>query len=404
MRYLCFKYVNISVVLILLFIGGGCEKSDNYKITGMLYGFADNTKVSLTLAATHQDEKKEMETTVQDGKFTFVGKLVEPRYYMLTIEEPTGVRGTYGFMLENSDITFSAVRGEQQEGRPYVELKDVQLKGSVTDQIFREKMAFREKLDQMFVDYREAHAGTIKKISELRKNGDRKVITDFMQTDDYKNLVKAEREAFQTIEKVIHDSVAANGDSFWGPLLLLNNRAYFSSNDTEAKELFNGFSEEAKNSFYGQALKKQIFPKTLKGKSVPEFSLPDRNEKVYSMKELSKGKKCVLIDFWASWCRPCRASFPEMKKIYARFKDKGFEILGVTNDSRREDWLKALEQDQLPWKQVIDEFPEPYKPARVITMYAAPYLPTLILIGPDGKIIGQAKDKHQLVEWLEERL
>ena len=62
MRYLCFKYVNISVVLILLSIGGGCEKSDNYKITGMLYGFADNTKVSLTLAATHQDEKKEMES------------------------------------------------------------------------------------------------------------------------------------------------------------------------------------------------------------------------------------------------------------------------------------------------------------------------------------------------------
>lgn len=101
---------------------------------------------------------------------------------------------------------------------------------------------------------------------------------------------------------------------------------------------------------------------------------------------------------------PLPGFVPRNEKIYARFKDKGFEILGVTNDSRREDWLKALEQDQLPWKQVIDEFPEPYKPARVITMYAAPYLPTLILIGPDGKIIGQAKDKHQLVEWLEERL
>ena len=118
MKYLHFKYINISVVLILLLIGGGCEKSDNYKITGMLYGFADNTKVSLTLAATHQDEKKEMETTVQDGKFTFVGKLVEPRYYMLTIEEPTGVRGTNGFLLANRDITISEVRGEQQEERP----------------------------------------------------------------------------------------------------------------------------------------------------------------------------------------------------------------------------------------------------------------------------------------------
>lgn len=354
MKYLHFKYINISVVLILLFIGGGCETSESYKITGMLYGFADNTKVSLTLAATHQDEKKEMETTVQDGKFTFVGKLVEPRYYMLTIEEPTGVRGTYGFMLENSDITFSAVRGEQQEGRPYVELKDVQLKGSVTDQIFREKMAFREKLDQMFVDYREAHAGTIKKLSELRKNGDRKVITDFMQTDDYKNLVKAEREAFQTLEKVIHDSVVANGDSFWGPLLLLNNRAYFSSNDTEAKELFNGFSEEAKNSFYGQALKKQIFPKTLKGKSVPEFSLPDRNEKVYSMKELSKGKKCVLIDFWASWCGPCRKSIPFLKKMYQDLVDQGLEIISISIDKSNADWLKALDEEQLPWPCLID--------------------------------------------------
>ena len=400
MRYLYFKYVNISVVLILLFIGGGCETSESYKITGMLYGFADNTKVSLTLAATHQDEKKEMETTVQDGKFTFVGKLVEPRYYMLTIEEPTGVRGTYGFMLENSDITFSAVRGEQQEGRPYVELKDVQLKGSVTDQIFREKMAFREKLDQMFVDYREAHAGTIKKISELRKNGDRKVITDFMQTDDYKNLVKAEREAFQTIEKVIHDSVAANGDSFWGPLLLLNNRAYFSSNDTEAKELFNGFSEEAKNSFYGQALKKQIFPKTLKGKSVPEFSLPDRNEKVYSMKELSKGKKCVLIDFWASWCGPCMDEMPNVKAIYEKYHDRGLEIVGVSMDNNKANWERAIERAGLVWHHVSSL--KGMNRCSVAKLYQVVAIPKLYIIGKDGKIIAKDLRGEELREKIDE--
>lgn len=398
MKCLCLKCINISVIFILFFILGGCKKSDGYKITGILHGFADDTKVSLTLAATHQDEKKEVETVVQDGKFTLVGKLEEPRYYTLAIEEPTGVRGTYRFMLENSDITFSAVRGEQQEGRPYVELKDVQLKGSVTDQIFNEKMAFREKLDQMFTDYREAHAGTIKKISELRKSGNQKAMADFMQTDDYKSLAKAEREAFQTIERVIHDSVMANGDSFWGPLLLLNNRAYFSANDTEAKNLFNGFSEEAKNSFYGQALKKQIFPKTLKGIPVPEFTLPDRNEKVYSMKELSKGKKCVLIDFWASWCGPCRNSIPFLKKMYQDLVDQGLEIISISIDKSNADWLKALDEEQLPWPCLIDTenvFSEKFD-GRAIPMF--------ILVDGNGIVVEDNLRDQALKDRIEELL
>ena len=172
----------------------------------------------------------------------------------------------------------------------------------------------------------------------------------------------------------------------------------------ELKEVFSVLDPKVQNSPMAAEVREEIAirERVRPGQPAPDFSLETPDGSRLALSDL-RGKY-VLLDFWASWCRPCRASFPEMKKIYARFKDKGFEILGVTNDSRREDWLKALEQDQLPWKQVIDEFPEPYKPARVITMYAAPYLPTLILIGPDGKIIGQAKDKHQLVEWLEERL
>ena len=67
-------------------------------------------------------------------------------------------------------------------------------------------------------------------------------------------------------------------------------------------------------------------------------------------------------------------------------------------------FLKALEEDQLPWLQVIDEFPIPHTPAKVATLYAIPYLPTLMLIDPDGKIVGKAKDKHELKTWLDERL
>ena len=112
----------------------------------------------------------------------------------------------------------------------------------------------------------------------------------------------------------------------------------------------------------------------------------------------------MILDFWASWCSTCRASFPEMKKLYAEYHKKGVEILGITNDSRKADWLKALEEDNLPWLQVIDEYPIRNTPAKVATLYAIPYLPTLMLIDPDGKIVGKAKDKHELKTWLDERL
>mgnify|MGYP002241715363 CR=1 FL=1 len=139
------------------------------------------------------------------------------------------------------------------------------------------------------------------------------------------------------------------------------------------------------------------------GKVAPEFSYPTPDGNKNLGPQDFKGKILVL-DFWASWCRPCRASFPEMKKLYAEYHKKGVEILGITNDSRKADWLKALEEDNLPWLQVIDEYPIRNTPAKVATLYAIPYLPTLMLIDPDGKIVGKAKDKHELKTWLDERL
>ena len=130
------------------------------------------------------------------------------------------------------------------------------------------------------------------------------------------------------------------------------------------------------------AARKRVQP----GMPAPDFTLQTPDGGTLSLSDL-RGKY-VILDFWASWCAPCRAAFPAMKEIYAQYKDKGLEILGISNDSRREDWLRALEQDQLPWKQVIDEFPEEYAPALAATQYAVPYLPTLILIDPDGKIVG----------------
>ena len=120
------------------------------------------------------------------------------------------------------------------------------------------------------------------------------------------------------------------------------------------QKIYSDFSEEAKNSFYGQALEKQLFVESLKGKPMPTFVLPDRDEKNFSDIELRRDKKCVLIDFWASWCNPCRKSIPGLKDIYKEFADKGLEIISISIDKRNEDWQKALNEEQLPWPSLID--------------------------------------------------
>jgi thiol-disulfide isomerase/thioredoxin len=111
--------------------------------------------------------------------------------------------------------------------------------------------------------------------------------------------------------------------------------------------------------------------------------------------------KYVLIDFWASWCGPCRASVPHLREIYAKYKDKGFEIVGITNDVDHDDWKRAIEDDQSIWIHVADVFPEEKKKAEVISKYAAHNLPSLYLIDKDGKMVGKI-EHAQLDAKLEE--
>ena len=89
-----------------------------------------------------------------------------------------------------------------------------------------------------------------------------------------------------------------------------------------------------------------------KGTPAPEISLPDISGQTVSLSSL-KGS-VVLIDFWASWCGPCRKNNPNLVALYEKFKDKGFEILGVSVDKSNTDWKSAIAKDGLTWKQLID--------------------------------------------------
>jgi thiol-disulfide isomerase/thioredoxin len=98
------------------------------------------------------------------------------------------------------------------------------------------------------------------------------------------------------------------------------------------------------------------------------------------------GGKYVLIDFWASWCGPCRAENPNLVKVYNDFKDKGFDIFGVSLDTDRKSWLKAIKDDNLTWHHVSDLKGWENSAAQV---YGVRAIPANVLLDKDGYIIGK---------------
>ncbi|HMO61060.1 MAG TPA: redoxin domain-containing protein [Ferruginibacter sp.] len=131
------------------------------------------------------------------------------------------------------------------------------------------------------------------------------------------------------------------------------------------------------------------------GSTAPEITLPDVNGKSFSLSSL-KGKY-VLVDFWASWCGPCRAENPNVVNAYNSFKDKNFTILGVSLDKNKDAWLKAIKDDNLTWTHISDLG---YWNSAVVGLYGIEGIPYNVLLDPQGKIIATALRGNDLEQKL----
>ncbi len=136
----------------------------------------------------------------------------------------------------------------------------------------------------------------------------------------------------------------------------------------------------------GELVKQQIksMESFVVGGEAPDFTLKNLDDKEVSLSDF-RGK-ILLVDFWASWCGPCRKENPHVRKLYAKYKEQGFEILGVSLDKTKDRWEQAVQKDQLEWEQVSDLAGWGNKVAK---MYNVRSIPHTILIDEEGKILAR---------------
>lgn len=162
--------------------------------------------------------------------------------------------------------------------------------------------------------------------------------------------------------------------------------------------IMKGFSPEVQRSEYYAQLDTlyQTISRVAVGNVAPDFTIPDMEGEAVTLSDKRGGY--VLVDFWASWCAPCRKANPGLVRVYDEFRGEGFEVVGVSVDKNRKSWLKAIDDDGLEWINLSNcaGWDNESK------SYGVKSIPQNFLLDPDGKIIGKNLSEEQLTEALAE--
>jgi peroxiredoxin len=229
-----------------------------------------------------------------------------------------------------------------------------------------------------------AEAKEIKPEDEPAINAFRKKAEEFN-----KDLIKTGKDFVQSHPK--------NVASIWLMMNELRGRMELG----EFQVLFSTLDKSLQQGMYGQGVQAYLASVKANSLNIPADDFSQQDMKGQQVKLSSFRGKYVLVDFWASWCGPCRQENPNVVKAYNKYKDKNFTILGVSLDDNRERWLNAIQHDGLVWTQVSDL--QGWQ-NEVAQQYGVQSIPTNFLVDPEGKIIARNLRGPELEQKLQELL
>jgi peroxiredoxin len=340
----------LQIILTILLVS--CNSNDNgFTITGLTSNIPDSTKIYLTDSSV---SKKLDSTFIMKNQFQFRGLVDSLTELTIHTEKYSEYKILW---VDNTNITVDATKSNLRNG--HVSGSHFQ---EVNSQYIELDKFWEKRIDSLNSIIRK----TDKKDSILIKR--LSLMKDSAQKDKYETILEFMR---------------SNPDFYLGTFYITF--LMFDQPKQLTQELFNSLSEGSKMNKWGKSisvyLEKSVDLKV--GDYAIDFTLPDINGNQVALSSF-KGKY-LLLEFWASWCGPCRQENPNLLTAYRKYNPKGFEILGVTLDERKEVWESTIKSDTLIWTTVSDlrgnmgEVPLTYK---------ANYIPKNFLVDQQGKIIG----------------
>lgn len=357
-----------TVLIVALILSACSTKKSEYTIHGTIEGL---NEVEVKLYELEGFKRKLVSTTTSlDGEFRFTGQLIIPSQHYIKVE---GANGFMSFFLENSNIEI------------FIDPKNPDeriVKGSKTEADF-----------QSFVtDNYENHKKRINMVIDS--------LTKLPQDDGSYERGDLVLSPLYQKQKDFHlEYIRKNPTSPIIPIIIVDYSPRFSLENY--KMIYEKFSDALKIDGFAKYIKNGIIEKMEKtgvGKPVTHFSMKDPSGREISTADF-KGK-FLFVDFWAATCAPCRMDNKHLVNLYEQYKDKGFEILGVSFDDNREDWLEAIKKDGLTWPQ-ISELNSWNNKAKEIYDNS---LPGSVFINPEGVIIGKDLKHRELAKRLAELL